>query len=379
VSTPHLDEAYALHAAQPWPLGPALHLARALSQAGQREAAVEAMDLYAARYGVAGKAAEALVTVAERCASRHLAPGEVVVREGERSDTVYVVLHGAVNVEREGIGRLATLTRGQSFGEIAAFAGTPRTATVIARDPCELLSVTRTTLAQLVAYFPPLEHILAAVYRDRLLAQLVPPGSLLSSLDPERRHALFAQFVPMDLLPGQVVLRESQEGIGFGIIVSGRAKVWRYALDRRVEVLGHLGPGDLFGEVSMLYEMPAMASIEAVSTLTLYLLPRAAFIDFVRRWPIEAQRLQALARKRLGYEQKGPSIDPGSWAFGLMDAAPEDAFEAQGGGCVCPRCGFEQTPGITCLSCGAHMSKERARMNDAGLRAQMAPLSRGQS
>jgi hypothetical protein len=125
--------------------------------------------------------------------------------------------------------------------------------------------------------------------------------------------------------------------------------------------------------------MPAMASIEAVSTLTLYLLPRAAFIDFVRRWPIEAQRLQALARKRLGYEQKGPSIDPGSWAFGLMDAAPEDAFEAQGGGCVCPRCGFEQTPGITCLSCGAHMSKERARMNDAGLRAQMAPLSRGQS
>jgi hypothetical protein len=62
-----------------------------------------------------------------------------------------------------------------------------------------------------------------------------------------------------------------------------------------------------------------------------------------------------------------------------MDAAPEDAFEAQGGGCVCPRCGFEQTPGITCLSCGAHMSKERARMNDAGLRAQMAPLSRGQS
>jgi hypothetical protein len=63
-------------------------LARALSQAGQREAAVEAMGLYAARYGVAGKAAEALVTVAERCASRHLAPGEVVVREGDRKSVV---------------------------------------------------------------------------------------------------------------------------------------------------------------------------------------------------------------------------------------------------------------------------------------------------
>ena len=344
-TSPTLDDAVTLHGAQPWPLGPALNLARVFSQGGQRETALEFMSRYAARFGVAGKAAEALVTVAERSPVVRLAPGEVVVREGERSDTVYVVLSGLVEVDRDGPGRLATLGKGQSFGEIAALAGTPRTATVTAREPTELLGVSRKILGQLVQYFPPLEQILSAVYRDRLLSQLVPPGSLFSSLDANRRHELFTRFVPLTRAAGEVLLREGQEGIGFGIVVSGQVKVWRYALGRRVETLGKLGPGDVFGEVSMLYEMPAMATLEALSVLTTYVLPREVFHDFVKRCPEEAQKLQALARQRLGYTQTGPSLDVGTWAFGIRTEAV------------------------------AHLDELRERPQIAGLPAEMPPLA----
>ncbi len=68
-------------------------------------------------------------------------PGDRVVREGERDDTVYVLLKGLAEILRAESGEhpINALGAGDLFGEIGFLTATPRTASVVARTPCEVL------------------------------------------------------------------------------------------------------------------------------------------------------------------------------------------------------------------------------------------------
>jgi hypothetical protein len=67
-------------------------------------------------------------------------PGENIITEGERGLTFYIVISGDCNVFKEGIGKVAALTKGQSFGEIALTQGKDlRSATVQACTQVEVL------------------------------------------------------------------------------------------------------------------------------------------------------------------------------------------------------------------------------------------------
>lgn len=75
---------------------------------------------------------------------QHYEPGQEIIREGEIGRRMYIIWEGEVEVSHTGpSGRevLATLGRGQHFGEIAVFQDARRTATVHARTKVELLSV----------------------------------------------------------------------------------------------------------------------------------------------------------------------------------------------------------------------------------------------
>jgi serine/threonine protein phosphatase PrpC len=69
-----------------------------------------------------------------------LAAGEAVVRVGEPSDAVYGILSGTLRVERGGQA-IRRMTAGDHFGEMALLNDRPRSATVVAQTPCEILSI----------------------------------------------------------------------------------------------------------------------------------------------------------------------------------------------------------------------------------------------
>lgn len=72
-------------------------------------------------------------------------PGEIVVTEGEPGDSLFVLSSGQVRVfARDQAGRnhqVRTLDEGEFFGEISLVTGQPRTATVVAATPCDLLEL----------------------------------------------------------------------------------------------------------------------------------------------------------------------------------------------------------------------------------------------
>ncbi len=82
--------------------------------------------------------------------------GDRIVREGDRDDTVYVLLKGLAEVVRGGPpGQVvAALGGGDIFGEIGFLTATPRTASVVARTPCEVLVLSGRFLQQFLERQP---------------------------------------------------------------------------------------------------------------------------------------------------------------------------------------------------------------------------------
>ena len=99
-------------------------------------------------------------------------PGDVILTEGEAGASVYILVEGTVKValrDRRGHNApLCSLQEGAFFGEIATLTGRPRTATVTAATPCELLELDKPALETIVAGHPRVGEVLEAFYRQRV-------------------------------------------------------------------------------------------------------------------------------------------------------------------------------------------------------------------
>lgn len=90
---------------------------------------------------------------------KHYSPDEIIVHEDDSvSQSFFVIISGKVNVavlSDEGKQTiLATLEKGEFFGEMAILDGEPRSASVIAAQQCELLALYRKTLLDLLKKYP---------------------------------------------------------------------------------------------------------------------------------------------------------------------------------------------------------------------------------
>ena len=78
---------------------------------------------------------------------RRYAAGETVYNEGDPGDTMFIIKEGEVEVLREvggGNTRLATLSRGAIFGEMAVLRDQPRSTTTRALGPVCLVVMPNT-------------------------------------------------------------------------------------------------------------------------------------------------------------------------------------------------------------------------------------------
>ncbi len=81
------------------------------------------------------------------------APGEVIFREGDKADKMYVVLSGEVEVHLQGT-VIDTLAQGATFGEMALIDGSPRSATVVAKTSSAVAAINEKTFVLLVDEMP---------------------------------------------------------------------------------------------------------------------------------------------------------------------------------------------------------------------------------
>ena len=99
---------------------------------------------------LAGLPGETLARLAKRMEREEIAPGTVVVREGEPGDRFYVVFAGVLSVSQTSMGGRGVLRPGDYFGEVALAMDVPRTATVAAITPSVVASCDRETFDELI-------------------------------------------------------------------------------------------------------------------------------------------------------------------------------------------------------------------------------------
>jgi NADH dehydrogenase len=87
----------------------------------------------------------------------HFEPGQNVFEEGDVGDRLYIVVKGSADVVRARDGReehLATLSKGQYFGELALLHRTTRSATVRCREAMDVISVEKGDFLALLENLP---------------------------------------------------------------------------------------------------------------------------------------------------------------------------------------------------------------------------------
>ena len=86
---------------------------------------------------------------------------------------------------------------------------------------------------------------------------------LLAMLPPDVRALFVARFEPQTFPFGAVIIREGEPSDSFYVLLSGRARVVKRAVDGEEVALGVLRPGDSFGEAALLQHGVRTASVRA--------------------------------------------------------------------------------------------------------------------
>lgn len=96
-----------------------------------------------------------------------LAEGEILFREGDRGDCMYVLLEGSADV-RVGETLVESATPGALLGEMALVDSSPRTATVVATEACRLAKIDQRRFHFLVQQTPYFATHVMKVLTERL-------------------------------------------------------------------------------------------------------------------------------------------------------------------------------------------------------------------
>ena len=261
---------------------------------------------------------------------RRFADGEIVVRQGERGESFFVVAGGEVLVKRDvddddGGVVLAKLRRGSVFGELALISDEPRHASVVARGDVDVLELRCSDVVVASATHDGVSHALKLFTRERFLRNLTATHPLFSSLSREDRHRVMERFEIVRFQAGESMILEGQRGPGLFVILNGSAVVEKSS-DRgdkpatRVERHGdrtaaaqaakaatrdgrvHLATlraADLCGEMSMLSDQPTNATVTCSDAVEALFLGADSFKEVVADHPALLRYLAGLTDERL--------------------------------------------------------------------------------
>lgn len=92
------------------------------------------------------------------------APGEVIVQQGERGDSFYLVLEGRARA----LGKSAALKPGDFFGEMALLDGGPRSVTITATNPVRVMQLPRRAFVTALEQDPQIAMAIMQSLADRV-------------------------------------------------------------------------------------------------------------------------------------------------------------------------------------------------------------------
>ncbi len=126
----------------------------------------------------------------------------------------------------------------------------------------------------------------------------VRDAPLFTALDDEAAAALRASMAQVRLSRGDVLFAEGDPGDRLYVVTSGKVKLGRTSADGRENLLAVLGPGEMFGELSLFDPGPRTATATAITDTVLIALGHDDLQPWLTGRPeVAGQLLRALAQR----------------------------------------------------------------------------------
>lgn len=212
----------------------------------------------------------------------------LIVQEGDPGDSIFIIASGEVSIFREDQDGnevwITKLGEGDFFGEFGYFSRTHRSASVKTITDSTFLELSREDIESITTKHPGVKEVLFKFYKERILDTLVAVSPMFSTLSKEERSRLLSFFTLKKYEGGEVVVKEGEKGKKMYFIQSGEVEVSTKGDGKKVS-LARLGPGDFFGEVSVITKRPRTATITALTDTELAEISQEALKEAIAAHP----------------------------------------------------------------------------------------------
>jgi len=133
----------------------------------------------------------------------------------------------------------------------------------------------------------------------RVNDEVVRRAPLFEALDSDDAEALLTQMSPVRMERGDILFREGESGDSLYVIGEGKIKLGRSSSDGRENLVAILGPGEMFGELSLFDPGPRTMTATAVAETQLMGLGNDSLTGLLTGRPEVAKALLGALAKRL--------------------------------------------------------------------------------
>lgn len=251
--------------------------------------------------------------------------GEIVFRQGAPGDVMYIIQSGAVEVSQSQNGRdtvIAILEKGDFFGEMALLQNDVRSATVTAISHTRLIPLTKTLLVERLKCDSDVSlHLLRkliqrlqrahhryqkALRENEMFRNAIATRKTLSDEcqenTPEAGTDALRNGADLvnDLLlahidsgnehfrhhaaEGEAIFHEGDTGDCMYLVLRGTVGISKHATHDAC-FIDTIGPGDFFGEMALITNMPRSATVTALEPADLIAIDKQRFLDGIHTNP----------------------------------------------------------------------------------------------
>lgn len=219
---------------------------------------------------------------------RRLEPHDVLVREGEFHERLFVVLDGSVEQTTSSTTsdrtRILLLGPGSFHGELAVMGNQEETYTITCVLPATVLEFPKATVFRLMNEAAVFKRTMEDLYQRRAIWTHARTSPLLAALPEEAVEDLLSKAQFRVLRPGAVVFREGDQPGDLHLVRTGFLRVARrFGADERV--LQYFREGDVFGAVALLFNQLQSATVSANTRSEIVTIPGAAVTALLERSP----------------------------------------------------------------------------------------------
>jgi len=127
---------------------------------------------------------------------------------------------------------------------------------------------------------------------------VIRSAPLFSALSDEEAASLRASMTLVKVTKGHTLFKEGEEGDRLFVVLDGKLKLGKSSPDGRENLQEILGPGEMFGELSLFDPGPRTATATAITDAKLLMLPHEKVLNLITAQPeVSLELLRRLAQR----------------------------------------------------------------------------------